>query len=274
MIWDWWQKLPLGFDGVFLSIGSFEIQYYGLMYMVAFGICYWLLNKRVTSKEDESGLDKKQLDDLFFGLILSVLVGGRLGYVLFYNLEYYLSTPLEVIWPFKAGEFVGISGMSFHGGLLACIAFGYYFIRKHKLEFWNVSDLIVSVAPLGYFFGRLGNFLNNELYGRQTESFLGMYFQDFPAELRYPSQLFQGVFEGVGLFVLLWFFRKKGIAKGYFLGISLVWFGSMRFILEFFREPDAHLGLLLGLSRGQYLSGIMLALGIAICWFRSRGKSD
>lgn len=269
---NWWQNLPLGFDGVLLSIGSFDIQYYGLMYMVGFGICYFLVKHRM-DREEQKFVSDKDIEDLFFGLILMVILGGRLGYVLFYNFEYYLMNPVQIIWPFSGGDFVGISGMSFHGGLLACILYGWYFLKKREVDFWKVSDLIISVAPLGYFFGRIGNFLNNELYGRVTDSPFGMKFQDFPQELRYPSQLFQGVLEGLILFGLLSFMYKKKLANGLLVPVALVWFGCARFGLEFFREPDTHLGLYMGLSRGQFLSGLLIFIGAGIGVFRSRKGS-
>jgi phosphatidylglycerol:prolipoprotein diacylglycerol transferase len=269
---DWWQHLPLGFDGVFFSIGSFQIQYYGLMYMIGFAVCYFLVKKRMNLRKDVE-IESTEVDDLFFGLIMMVIVGGRLGYVLFYNFDYFLVNPLEIVWPFKNGEFVGISGMSFHGGLLACLMYGWYFLKTKGLDFWKVSDLIMSVAPLGYFFGRLGNFLNNELYGRVTESPIGMYFKEDPNMLRYPSQLFQGVVEGFGLFVVLSYLYKNRLAENKLVAMAIIWFGAARFVLEFFREPDAHLGLYLGLSRGQMLSLLMILIGVSVWLIKSQKDS-
>ncbi len=264
---EWWQNLPLSFDGVLVSILGFEVQYYGFMYLVAFLVCYLLIKRR------NDILSSKQLEDLFFGLIASVVVGGRIGYVLFYNFDYYLRNPLKIVWPFSGGEFVGISGMSFHGGLVACLLFGWWFLRKHKVDFWKVSDLIISVAPVGYFLGRIGNFLNNELYGRVTNSPFGMRFLDDPENLRYASQLYQGVLEGLILFVVLSFLYNKEKLEGKLLGVALMWFGGARFLVEFFREPDSHLGLVLGLSRGQFLSFGLILIGLVIVVLRFRQES-
>lgn len=269
-ILNWWQNLPLGFDGSLLSIAGFELQYYSLAYMVAFAVCYWLLAAR---NREKKVMNKKELEDLFFWMLLGVILGGRLGYVVFYNLEYYVLHPLEIIWPFKSGEFVGISGMSFHGGLLACLVTGVVFVKKEKLNLSKVSDLIMSVAPFGYFIGRVGNFLNNELYGRITSSNIGMHFQDWPDVLRHPSQLYQGFLEGLALFLVLSFLYKKNWMEGKLLGVGLIWFGLMRFVVEFFREPDSHLGLMVGLSRGQYLSSLLVLLGIGFIIWKSKESS-
>lgn len=263
---EWWQNLPLGFDGSLISIGGFELQYYSLAYMVGFVVCYWILLKR---NERENVMSKKNLEDLFFWLLFGVILGGRLGYVLFYNFDYYLVNPLEIIWPFRDGNFVGISGMSFHGGLFACIILGIFYVKKHKLDLEKASDLIISVGPLGYFIGRIGNFLNNELYGRVTESPMGMYFQGSPDILRHPSQLYQGFLEGLVLFVVLSYMYKKNQLEGKLLGVGMIWFGLMRFVVEFFREPDSHIGLMLGLSRGQFLSLSLIVIGLVfVNWDR------
>ena len=267
-LWKWWQELPLGFDGVFFSIGGFEVQYYGLMYLVGFAFCYGLLMLKL-KKEGVDFISKNQLEDLLFGLMAGVIIGGRIGYVFLYDLRYYLGNPLEIVVPFRDGMFVGLSGMSFHGGVLACLLYGWYFIRKEKIDFWKTSDLIISVAPLGYFWGRVGNFLNNELYGRVTDSSIGMYFLDDPSNLRHPSQLYQGVLEGLVLFVVLQYFYKQQKRSGFLLGIGIIWFGVMRFMNEFFREPDAHIGIVLGLSRGQFLSFGLIGLGVVLILSRS-----
>lgn len=270
---SWWQNLPLGFDGVFFSLGSFEIQYYGLMYLVGFLVCYAGLNWKI-KQDNYVFIKKKQLEDLLFGLMASVIVGGRLGYVLLYNFGYYLKNPIEIIWPFRNGEFVGLSGMSFHGGLILCVLYGLHFVRKNKLDFWKTSDLIISVAPLGYLMGRIGNFLNNELYGRVTDSWIGQHFLDFPTQLRHPSQLYQGLLEGLGLVVFLYFVEKKEPESGVMFGLGILWFGAMRFVTEFFREPDQHIGLFLGLSRGQFLSLSLAIAGLILILCRLKPRLD
>lgn len=266
-ILEWWKTWPLSFDGSLFSIGGFELQYYSLAYMVAFVVCYWILRKR---NEEKHVMQRKDLEDLFFWMLLGVVVGGRFGYVFFYNFDYYISNPLDIFWPVKDGEFIGISGMSFHGGLLTCLFAGILFVKKKGLDLWKAGDLIISVAPLGYFVGRIGNFLNNELYGRATDSWVGMYFKNSPDELRHPSQLYQGFLEGLLLFIVLSYLYKKGYFEGKLLGIGLIWFGLMRFVVEFFREPDSHIGLIGGLSRGQYLSSFLVLVGLSFIFWKTK----
>lgn len=259
--WSWWQNWPLSFDGTFLSIGSFQVQYYGLMYIVGLLASFLILKWRYRKDELKSVDNFKLVEDLLFGLTVCVLVGGRLGYVLFYNLEYFISNPMEIIWPFKDGQFTGLAGMSFHGGLLLCLLYGTWFVKKKGLDFWKASDELIVVAPLAYFFGRIGNFLNSELYGRATEVNWGMKFKGAGEILRHPSQLYQAFGEGLLVFVLLWMTRNKKELNGLRLGIFIGLFGLMRFMIEFFRQPDEHIGLLFELSRGQYLSLLMVLIG-------------
>jgi phosphatidylglycerol:prolipoprotein diacylglycerol transferase len=202
-----------------------------------------------------------------------VILGGRLGYVLFYNLGYYLQHPLEAILPFEfAGgiRYVGISGMSYHGGVLAVLAASILFCRRRKILFWQFADLICPAIPLGYTFGRIGNFINGELYGRTTDAPWGMVFPLDPQRLlRHPSQLYEAFFEGIVLFALLWLFRRRRPFDGALFALYLIGYGAVRFVIEFFREPDAQLGFVMGpLSMGQLLCLVMIAAGAGICWFR------
>jgi phosphatidylglycerol:prolipoprotein diacylglycerol transferase len=210
---------------------------------------------------------------------LGVLVGGRLGYVFFYNFSYYIDHPIEILIPFRhdahGWHFSGISGMSYHGGLIGCMVGCWLFIRKTRDDYWNLSDLFFPAAPLGYTFGRLANFINGELWGRETTSAMGMAFPDAPGEgLRHPSQLYEGVFEGLVLFALLWTVRKKGLPKGSMAGLYLIGYGFFRFFIEYFREPDAHLGFVfLNFSMGQMLCLGMMGLGGAILFWRARAAT-
>jgi len=205
-------------------------------------------------------------------MILGLVIGARLGYVLFYNLSYYLEHPLEIILPFSFSNgvtFTGISGMSYHGGLIGVILSAWLYIRQAKLDWWSLVDLYIPAIPLGYTFGRLGNFINGELFGRATTSSIGMYFPLAKAgELRHPSQLYEAFFEGLFLFAILWSIRKIELPKGAMLALYLIGYGTVRFFIEYFRQPDAHLGfVLLSFSMGQILCALMIAAGIVLYFY-------
>ena len=263
----WWQGLPERMDPVIFSIGSFSIQYYGLMYLVAFLIVGFLAWSRV-KKEGRFPINSEQLQSLMTAMILGVLIGGRLGYVLFYNPMHYLTHPLEIINPFRTSggfQFTGISGMSYHGGVIGVIVGAIVYCRQQKLDFFLMGDLIGPCIPLGYMFGRLGNFINGELWGRPTEAAIGMHFPLAGEGLRHPSQLYEAFFEGIFLFVILWLLRKRVKTKGAMLTFYLTGYGLVRFFVEYTREPDAHLGFVLGsLSMGQVLCLLMIFGGIGM----------
>ena len=266
--WRWWQHLPETIDPVLIQIGGFRLQYYGLMYIVAFGCTYLLVRYRL-KHETRFDLGVEQVQDLLTVMILAVIVGGRLGYVLFYNLGYYLRHPLEIFLPFRlAGgfAFTGIAGMSFHGGLIAVLAGVWFYVRRRKIDYRDVADLFAPAVPLGYTFGRLGNFINGELFGRLTQSPIGMYFPMAPAPgLRHPSQLYEAFFEGLVLFAVLWGLRRRPLPRGAMLAIYLAGYGTVRFFIEFFRQPDAQLGFVfLGFSMGQMLCLAMVGAGLGL----------
>ena len=262
----WWQHLPQNISPVILEIGWFKLQYYGLMYIVCFGITYFLVLYRL-KYEKRFEFTTDQIKDIMTYVIIGLIVGARLGYVLFYNFSYYFKHPLEIVLPFSFSDgitFTGISGMSYHGGLIGVAFASWVYVYKAKLNWWSGVDLFIPVIPLGYTFGRLGNFINGELFGRVTTSSIGMYFPMAPAgELRHPSQLYEAFFEGIFLFILLWSIRKIKIPLGAMLAIYLIGYGTARFFIEYFREPDAHLGLvLLSFSMGQILCLLMITAGI------------
>lgn len=269
--WSWWQHLPENISPVIFQIGGFKLQYYGLMYIVAFAFTYVLARYRI-KHEDRFGFTAGQINDIMTYMILGLIIGARFGYVVFYNLSYYAEHPLEIVLPFSFSNgitFTGISGMSYHGGLIGVIFAAWLYVRKAKLDWWNMVDLFLPAIPLGYTFGRLGNFINGELYGRITTASIGMYFPLAPSrELRHPSQLYEAFFEGVFLFLVLWSIRKIKIPKGATLALYLIGYGLARFIIEYFREPDAHLGfVLLSFSMGQILCAFMIAAGLALYGF-------
>ncbi|HSO19545.1 MAG TPA: prolipoprotein diacylglyceryl transferase [Desulfosarcina sp.] len=275
---DWWQHLPQHMDPVIFEIGGFRLQYYGLMYIVAFAITYGLASFRIR-REARFGIDIEQLQGLMTAMILGLVVGGRFGYVIFYNLSYYLHHPLEIVLPFDFSDgfrFTGITGMSYHGGLIGVVVAAVIFVRRHRLDFFRMADLIVPCIPLGYTFGRLGNFINGELYGRVTTHPIGMLFPLAPGPgRRHPSQLYEAFFEGVVLFIVLWAIKGRIATQGAMLALYLMGYGLVRFFIEYARQPDAHLGFILfSLSMGQLLClGMLLAGGLLMAWLRRRPAS-
>jgi phosphatidylglycerol---prolipoprotein diacylglyceryl transferase len=252
------------FDPIAISIGPLAIRWYGLMYLTAFGLFYFLGKYRLkqTQFAKASGLDAKALEDLLFWGALGVVLGGRLGYVLFYKPAYYLGNPLEAlaIWQ---------GGMSFHGGLIGVSVALLLFCRKYKLNYLRIMDFVSPLIPTGLAAGRMGNFINGELWGRATDLPWAMIFpQAGDMVARHPSQLYQFAGEGLLLFVFLWQYSKKQRPEGHVAGMFLIGYGICRFLAEFAREPDSFLGLLtLGLSMGQLLCIPMIALG---AYLRSR----
>jgi len=259
--------LPYRIDPVAFRIGFIQVRYYGIMLLTAFLSVYGLVSYRL--KKEKIGISKEVVDNYLFWVLVALIAGGRLGYVLFYNLAYYLRNPLEVILPFRLGngfEFIGLSGLSYHGSLIGIALATIVFCRKHKVNLWRLADLFSAAVPLGHFFGRIGNFLNGELYGRVTSVAWGMYFPADAGNLaRHPSQLYQAFFEGLVLFILLWSFRKKIKTPGLIFCFYLIGYGFLRFLVEFFRQPDPQLGFVLGpFSMGQILSFLMILVGFSI----------
>ena len=244
-------------DPVAIAVGPVHIRWYALAYLAGI-LLGWGWIARQIGRMESPPLSRKQIEDLVFWAVLGVMLGGRLGYVFFYNAPYYLAHPLEI-------PMVWAGGMSFHGGMLGVIAAFYLFCRKQGIAFWPVIDLAATATPIGLFFGRLANFVNGELFGRVTESPLGMVFPHGGPYPRHPSQLYEAALEGVALFVVLYLVshRTKACARpGLLSGLFLAGYGGARFSVEFFREPDAQLGFLtLGFSMGQLLSLPMILLG-------------
>ena len=273
----WWQHLPEHMDPVILEIGSFRLQYYGLMYIVAFAFTYILASHRIR-REDRFRINLDQLQGLMTAMILGLIIGARLGYVLFYNFSYYLHHPLEVILPFEFSggfRFTGITGMSYHGGLIGVVVATVIFVRKNRLDFFNMADLIVPCIPLGYTFGRLGNFINGELFGRVTTHPIGMFFPFAPGPgRRHPSQLYEAFFEGIVLFIVLWTVKSRVTTRGAMLALYLMGYGLVRFFIEYARQPDAHLGfILLSLSMGQLLCmAMILAGGLLLLYLKRQSR--
>ena len=244
------------FDPVAFQIFSFEIRWYSLAYI--FGIIFgWLYCKKNLIK------DKKLLnlfDDLITYLIIGIILGGRLGYIIFYNLEYYLDNFFEILMIWNGG-------MSFHGGLIGVILATVIFSKKHKINSYIFLDLIALVAPIGLFLGRIANFINSELYGRETDVFWSVKFVAIDNISRHPSQIYEAIFEGLILFFLLNHFAKKDSFKnpGLISSMFLIFYSFFRFILEFFRVPDYQIGYLIyQLTLGQFISIVFFSLGISL----------
>ena len=276
------------FDPVLISIGPLAIRWYALSYIVGF-ILFTILGRRRIA-QGNSVFTKEMLDDFLTWGILGVILGGRIGYVLFYKFSDYLANPLDI---FKVWE----GGMSFHGGFLGVVVAMWLFGRKHNISILKLMDTVAPLVPLGLASGRIGNFINGELWGRVTElnAFWAMGFpqaryedaeaaahnplwaewlQQYGMLPRHPSQLYQFALEGICLFVIVWIFSKKPRPAGQTAALFLGGYGLFRFIAEFARQPDDYLGLLtLGLSMGQWLSVPMIVLGvIGFVWFRRKNS--
>ncbi|QAV22518.1 prolipoprotein diacylglyceryl transferase [Proteus hauseri] len=274
-------------DPVMFSIGPVSLHWYGMMYLVGFVFALWLANRRAA--KPNSGWNKNEVETLLYVGFVGVFIGGRLGYVLFYNLPVFLNDPLYL---FKVWD----GGMSFHGGLIGVICAMIWFARRTKRHFFQVADFVAPLIPFGLGLGRIGNFINGELWGRVTldtpwailfpssrSEDLQLVAQD-PATLlpiiqqygvlpRHPSQLYEMLLEGVVLFIILNIFVRKNRPMGSVSGLFLIGYGAFRIIVEFFRQPDAQLGLFSGVSMGQLLSIPMIILGIFfMVWAYRRDK--
>lgn len=279
-------------------IKGLPIRWYAVMYVFAFATAYILFMGLLKEKENRD-IKKESAEDLFIYCVIGLLIGARLGSCLFYDdALYYLSHPWLVFWPFRNGEFVGLPGMSYHGGVIGAIVAGLIYTKVKKISFLRFADLITSAIPFAYTWGRLGNFINGELYGRVTTSSLGMVFPtaerfstthqwvrsvadtvgivyspgDYVNLPRWPSQLFEAFFEGIVLGIVIWFVvrkikKKRNMADGTILASYLMGYGLIRFILEYFRQPDSDIGYVIGHSSNIYLfeSFLNISKGQVFC---------
>ncbi len=247
-------------DPTIITLGPLQIRWYGVMYILAFLASYFLVKYQIRKKQLDININ---LDNLFFFLIIGLIIGARLGYIIFYNLPFYISNPFKLfaIWE---------GGMSFHGGLIGIICFGLIYIKRHRVNFWAIADLFIVTAPVGLGLGRLGNFINAELYGRVTTMPWGMIFPSGGDLPRHPSQLYEFFLEGVLLFLILWLIKDRPFKKGTLFCLFLFLYSIFRFFVEFFREPDPQLGLIFSfLSMGQILSVLMGIGGLVLFYFVS-----
>ena len=267
------------FDPIIIQLGPAALRWYGLMYLIGFVAAWWLARRRASA----GGVIKpEQVDDLIFYGALGVILGGRLGYIFFYNFDQWLAYPFVLLRVWEGG-------MAFHGGLLGVIVAMALIAKRLQLRFFQVADFVAPLVPLGLLAGRVGNFINGELWGGITDAAWGMQVKcaehlnlcvnklGLPADTElspplHPSQLYEAVLEGLLLFLLLWWFSSKPRAVGAVSGLFLIGYGSMRFIVEFVRMPDAHIGYLWGdwFTMGQLLSTPMILAGIAFVIWANR----
>lgn len=243
------------FDPTAIHLGSFGIHWYGLMYLTGF-IAFLLLGRYQVKHKPWFNWSETMIDDALFYGALGVIFGGRLGYVVFYQASYFIQHPLEIfaVWQ---------GGMSFHGGFLGVLVAMFLYNKKHPQPWLTTMDFIAPLVPVGLGAGRMGNFINGELWGRVTDGSFGMIFPQTDNLVRHPSQLYEFALEGVVLFILLWWFSSKQKPTGAISALFLIGYGSFRFLVEYTRQPDDFLGLLgLGLSMGQWLSLPMVLAGL------------
>ena len=284
---SWWSLIPQHLDPAFFTLfgdklfefgssdsgAGFAVRWYGVGYLLAFWTV-WLWMKR-TMRVEKIDFPEEHFELMFTWAIVGVLVGARLGYVLFYNPAFYLSHPLQIVFPTSHGHFAGIAGMSFHGGVIGALVCTIGIARKKHIGCRKYYNLLCYSIPLDYTWGRLGNFMNGELYGRPTDSPIGMLFPADPSQLlRHPSQLYEAFGEGLLVFGIMTLLRRKVPATKILMGPLFVGlYGVVRFFVEFFREPDAHIGLgWMNLSRGQFLCVCMMVA--ALLWGAAEIRRD
>ncbi|MBU1208733.1 MAG: prolipoprotein diacylglyceryl transferase [Proteobacteria bacterium] len=251
--------MEINLDPILVKLGPIRLSWYGLMYVIGFLASFLLVRYQI--KRKDFGITKPEVENLYFYLILALIIGARFGYVLFYDLKTYLDKPLEILA-------VWHGGMSFHGGLIGLLLVALLFSWKNKKSFWKIADLFIVTAPIGLALGRIGNFINGELYGRAAQVPWAVIFPKGGPVPRHPSQLYESALEGGVLFFILWFMKDKNLPRGALLAMFLFLYGGFRFFVEFFREPDAQLGFVLGpFTMGQVLSSFMIGGGILLQYY-------
>jgi phosphatidylglycerol---prolipoprotein diacylglyceryl transferase len=248
-------------DPVFVTLGSIKIYWYGIMYLIGFA-AVWLLGQRRAAQQPWSAIKPEAIEDLVTYGAIGVIVGGRLGYMLFYKFSDLITDPLSL---FKIWQ----GGMSFHGGMLGVFVAMWIFARQQNCTMWQLTDIIAPLCPIGLGAGRIGNFINSELWGRPTDVPWAMVFPKADSLPRHPSQLYEFFLEGVVLFIILWIYTQKPRPTMAATGLAVLLYGCFRFFVEFFRMPDAHLGYLAldWLTMGQILSTPMMIIGGLLVYF-------
>ena len=260
-----WNHIYEHFNPIAFSIFSFPVHWYGMMYVLALISALYVAKSIV--KRDKLPIEQRQLDDYFIYIEVGIILGARLGYILFYdsNTSYYLTQPWQMFNPFnQAGEFVGIRGMSYHGAVIGWFLGSLYYHKRHKeVSFGVIMDVVALAVPIGYMFGRIGNFMNKELIGRTTDLPWGIYVDGV---LRHPSQLYEAILEGLVVFLVIYLYRNYKRFNGDLILVYGFVYGLMRFTAEFWRQPDVQLGFLFGgwLTMGQILSAMMMAVAVVL----------
>jgi len=257
---EYWNHIYEHFNPIAIDLGVVSLHWYGIMYILALLTALWFAKWIV--KKDKMPITEELLDNYFIWLEIGIILGARIWYILFYDshTSYYLFHPWQMFNPFVNGEFVGIRGMSYHGAVVGAAFASYLFGKRHPEHLYKILDVVALAVPVGYVFGRIGNFLNQELVGRVTDVSWGIYVHGV---LRHPSQLYEAFLEGVVIAFIIYFYRKRGAFDGALVGLYGVLYGTARFFVEFWREADANLGYFIGwISMGQIQSLVMIILSI------------
>ena len=264
-----WNHIYQHFDPVAFKIFGFPVHWYGIMYVLALLVTLWFA--QWLAKHDHLPFTPKELDIYFVWAEVGVILGARLGYILFYDphTSYYLTHPWQIFNPFLNGHFVGIRGFSYHGAIIGFLIATWLYTKKYNKNFWQLMDLVAVSVPLGYTLGRIGNFLNQELVGRATNVEWGIYVGH---TLRHPSQLYEAFCEGILTFVILFWYRKRKHFDGELIIFYGILYGTFRFLCEFFRAPDVQLGFVCcgWMTMGQLLSLGMIVVSVALYWYLRR----
>ncbi len=267
---EFWNNIYDHFDPVALDLGFINIHWYGLMYVAALLVA--LFTAKWFVKKDKIPISDNLLETYFIYVEIGVILGARLGYVFIYSTDtlYYITHPWQIFNPFIGGQFTGISGMSYHGAVIGFLLASWLFSKRHDFSFGKLMDLVALSIPMGYIFGRIGNFLNQELIGRPTDSPFGIYVNGI---LRHPSQLYEALLEGLLIAAVLFVYRHYKKVDGELMALYGALYGIARFVAEVFRAPDPQIGFLCcGMTMGQLLSALMILAGIATFAYLRRGS--
>ena len=268
---EYWNHIYEHFNPVALNLRFIPVHWYGIMYILALLTALWFAKWII--KKDKMSIAEETIDGYFIWIEVGIILGARIWYILFYDphTSYYLTQPWQIFNPFSNGEFVGIRGMSYHGAVVGATISSYFFARRHPGQIYKILDVVALAVPVGFVFGRIGNFLNQELVGRVTDVPWGIYVDGV---LRHPSQLYEGFLEGILIAILIYLYRKRRTFDGALIGIYIMMYGTARFIAEFWRMPDVQLGYLYGewLTMGQIQSTVM-ALVALIAYMLMKNKA-
>ncbi len=264
-----WNHIYQNFSPIAFKIGGISVHWYGIMYV--FALLSALYIAKWVVKHDKLPIKQEELDNYFIWVEIGVILGARLGYILFYDphTTYYLTHPWQILNPFMDGRFVGISGMSYHGAVIGFLLGSYLYVKKYKTDFWLLMDIVAIAIPFGYIFGRIGNFLNQRLIGRVTDEPWGIYVNGI---LRHPSQLYEAFLEGFLIFILLFIYRKHKKFNGELIILYGILYGIARFTAEFYRQPDIQLGFICcgWMTMGQLLSIVMIVFSIIFYYYKKQ----